>query len=37
MARGRLVGTLVMVAALAVAASQCRRATLKGQIELPDG
>src|SRR4029078_10461474 len=37
MARGRVVGTLVMFAALAVAASQCRRATLKGQIELPDG
>jgi hypothetical protein len=35
MARGRLVGTLVVVAALAVGASQWRRATLKGQIELP--
>jgi hypothetical protein len=37
MARGRLVGSLVMVAALAVVASGCRRATLKGQIDLPDG
>lgn len=37
MARGRRVGTLVMVAALAVVASGCRQATLKGQIDLPDG
>jgi hypothetical protein len=37
MTRGRLVGALVMVAALAVGVSQFRRATLKGQIVLPDG
>jgi hypothetical protein len=37
MARGRLIGALVVVAALAVGVSQFRRATLKGQIVLPDG
>ena len=36
MARGHPVGTLLMVAALAVVASGCRQATLKGQIDLPD-
>jgi hypothetical protein len=37
MARGHRLGTLVMVGALAVVASGCRRTTLKGQIDLPDG
>ena len=36
MERGHPVGTLVMVGALAVVASGCRQATLKGQIDLPD-
>ena len=36
MERGHRVGTLVMVGALAVVASGCRQATLKGQIDLPD-
>jgi len=37
MPRGHPAGTLLMVAALAVVASGCRQATLKGQIDLPDG
>ena len=37
MARGHPVGTLLMVAALALVVSGCRQATLKGQIDLPDG
>jgi len=37
MARGHPAGTLVMVAALAIVASGCRQATLKGKIDLPDG
>lgn len=37
MARGHPAGTLLMIAALAVVASGCRQATLKGQIDLPDG
>jgi hypothetical protein len=36
MARRHLAGTLVMVGALGMAASGCRQATLKGQIDLPD-
>ena len=36
MERGHRVGTLVMAGALAVVASGCRQATLKGQIDLPD-
>src|SRR6476646_1160732 len=36
MARGHPVGSLVMFAALAIVASGCRQATLKGQIDLPD-
>jgi hypothetical protein len=37
MPRGHGVGTLVIAGVLAVVASGCRRATLKGQIDLPDG
>jgi hypothetical protein len=36
MERGHRVRTLVMAGALAVVASGCRQATLKGQIDLPD-
>jgi len=36
MERGHRVGTLVMAGALAVVASGCRQATLKGRIDLPD-
>ena len=36
MERGHRVGTLLMLGALAVVASGCRRTTLKGQIDLPD-
>jgi hypothetical protein len=36
MERGHRVGTLLMLGALAVVTSGCRRTTLKGQIDLPD-